>query len=170
MGESGKKGRILADKVWLGRCLPFKKADMDTVHIRAIYVDQFERSFDVKGRLTVPSEWRDKDYEEKLFLIPSKEGCLKIYPYSAFKERQDRVKDLAPDSPDRRAFERMAANAQNFCWDAQGRALVQERHRALAGLKKDALLVGVGTHFQIWDTERYRQAQAGSVFSEDLGM
>jgi len=41
--------------------------------------------------------------------------------------------------------------AEELELDAQGRILVSPALRKFAGLKKDVMLVGQGSHFEIWD-------------------
>ncbi len=44
--------------------------------------------------------------------------------------------------------------AQSATWDQQGRIMVKEKLRQRAGLKKEAVLVGAFTHFEIWGQVR----------------
>jgi MraZ protein len=118
---------------------------------RASYADFFEHAFDPKGRITVPSDWRQDHFEKSLYVFPSDEGCLKVYPASWLGELQEKMAALKVADPQRKSIEALARCAQNVVFDTQHRITIKERLRHNAGLKKDVMLVGNFTHFQIWD-------------------
>ena len=119
--------------------------------LRASYTDTFRHAFDTKGRITVPAEWRADSYESRLFILPSSELCLRVYPESWLGRLQEQVALLRDADPMRKQVESLASLAQGTTWDQQGRIMVKEKLRAGAGLKKEAVLVGRLNHFQIWD-------------------
>jgi MraZ protein len=121
----------------------------------ASYTDTFEHAFDAKGRITVPSEWREESYEARLFVLPSTEKCLRVYPESWLGRLQERVSTLKDADPMRRQLEVLASLAQGATWDQQGRIMVKEKLRQGAALKKEAMLVGCLNHFQIWDKKAW---------------
>jgi MraZ protein len=119
--------------------------------IRASYTDTFEHAFDVKGRITVPSEWREGSYESRLFIFPSSEKCLRVFPESWLGRLQEKAATLKDSDPMRKQVESLASIAQFTTFDQQGRIMVKEKLRTGAGLRKEAVLVGRLDHFQIWD-------------------
>lgn len=118
---------------------------------RASYTDTFEHAFDIKGRITVPSEWRDDSYESHLFVLPSSDKCVRVYPASWLGRLQETAASLKDADPTRHKMQALASLAQGTTWDQQGRIMVKEKLRLGAGLKKEAVLVGRLDHFQIWD-------------------
>jgi MraZ protein len=118
---------------------------------RASYTDTFGHAFDAKGRITVPSEWREESYEKRLFVLPSSEKCVRVYPESWLGRLQEQVSVLKDGDPMRRRMKDLAGLAQGTTWDAQGRIMVKEKLREGAGLKKESVLVGRLDHFEIWD-------------------
>jgi MraZ protein len=127
---------------------------------RASYTDTFSHAFDVKGRITVPSEWRVESFEKRLFLLPSAESCVRVYPESWMSDLQEKLKNLKDGDPVRRQVQALASMAQSTTWDQQGRIMVKEKLRERAGLKKEAVLVGLLTHFEIWDKAAWEKKQA----------
>ncbi len=123
-----------------------------STEVRASYTDSFGHAFDAKGRITVPSEWRQPSFEASLFVLPSSDKCLKVYPASwlgALAGESLAAEGGRSDAPWR--GESWPATAQSATFDTQGRIMVKEKLREGAGLKKDAVLVGRLDHFQIWD-------------------
>jgi MraZ protein len=124
---------------------------------RASYTDTFEHAFDVKGRITVPSEWREPSYEQLLYAFPSKENCVKIYPASWLSRIQAQIDNLKAGDPARIPLGNLAGLGQQTKWDQQGRIMIKEKLRQGAGLKKEAVLVGRLDHFQIWDLAVWKE-------------
>src|SRR5271156_6458969 len=94
--------------------------------VRASYTGTFEHAFDAKGRITVPSEWRWESFESHLFVLPSSERCLKVYPASWLGRLQEKVSVLKAADPMRKGVEDLAMTAQSATFDQQGRIMVKQ--------------------------------------------
>jgi MraZ protein len=138
-----------------------------SIPARASYTDTFDHAFDAKGRITVPSEWRSDSFESSLFVLPSSESCVRVYPGSWMSELQDKLKTLKDGDPVRRQVQALASMAQSTTWDQQGRIMVKEKLRQRAGLKKEAMLVGLLTHFEIWDKAVWDKKQTAEPTVEE---
>jgi MraZ protein len=135
--------------------------------VRASYTDSFSHSFDAKGRITVPSEWREEPFEKSLFIFPSREKCLRVYPASFLGRLQDDIAKLKSADPTRKGLEDLAMTAQSAAFDTQGRIMVKEKLRASAGLKKDVLLMGRLDHFLICDKATWEAKSVAQIPYED---
>ena len=133
------------------------------------FIDTFEHAFDEKGRITVPAEWRAEGFEINLVVVPSAEGCLKVYPASWLARQQGKLnaEGARIDDPRRQAFEALSAIAQAGTWDLQGRMVVKDALRKLAAIKRKAVLVGCSDHFKIWSAERYAELPQRPMTLED---
>jgi MraZ protein len=140
---------------------------MTTNQVRASYTDSFGHAFDPKGRITVPSEWRQPWFETSLFIIPSLERCLMVYPASWLGHLQEQVSTLKAADPMRKGVENLATRVQSAPFDTQGRIMVKERLREAAGLKKDAMLVGRLDHFEIWDKAAWEKKATATMTLEE---
>lgn len=138
----------------------------NTPEYRASYTDSFSHSFDAKGRITVPAEWRDERFENRLFILPSSDKCLRVYPASWLGRLQERAAEMKSTDSSRLWVENLATSAQNAAFDQQGRIMVKESFRRGAGLKKDATLIGRLDHFQIWDKATWESRQPAPVTVE----
>jgi MraZ protein len=131
-----------------------------------VYTGSHEHAFDAKGRITVPSDWRAEEYETSLHAFEAA-GCLKVYPASALARLQEQIRGLEGDDPKRVRVERLASLAQAVKWDEQGRIMIKERLRMHAGLKKEAVLAGKLSHFEIWERSRYAAQEGTRVLFEE---
>jgi MraZ protein len=138
-----------------------------STEVRASYTDSFAHAFDAKGRITVPAEWRQPSFEASLFVLPSSDRCLKVYPASWLGRLQEQVSLLKSADPQRKGVEDLATKAQSATFDTQGRIMVKEKLREGAGLKKDAVLVGRLDHFQIWDKAVWEKKDTATMTVEE---
>jgi MraZ protein len=114
-------------------------------------------SLDAKGRLAVPTKHRDAlaapaSGGGKLVLTAHPEGALLLYPLKAWEPIRDKV--MTFPSLDRTAalWKRLLIGfAEDLLLDSAGRILVSPELRAYAGIEKQIMMVGQGSHFEIWN-------------------
>jgi len=135
--------------------------------VPASYTSTFEHAFDDKGRITVPSEWRWESFESRLFVFPSMDNCLKVYPESWLGQLQQKVSILKAADPMRKGVELLASKAQSTTFDQQGRIMVKQNLRQGAGLKGKAVLAGCMDHFEIWDAAVWSKKQEARMTLEE---
>jgi MraZ protein len=58
-------------------------------------------------------------------------------------------------------------NAMDCDMDGNGRVLISPELRAAAGLSKEAVLLGMGNHFELWDAQTYA-AQEQAAMQADM--
>ena len=118
-------------------------------------------SLDAKGRLAVPVRHRDALQAlcaGQLTLTKHPEGCLMVFPRPAWETFRDKVAALPMSAAGwKRIF---LGNAMDVEVDSAARVLVSPELRAAAGLTKDVMLLGMGSHFELWDAQRYAAHEA----------
>ena len=119
----------------------------------------FVRSIDEKQRLAIPKRLRDVLAQSKnvaLFVAPGTDGSLAIYTEEAFNQFAKRLAASSPTGSDVRAFSRMFyALAQQVELDDQGRFRIPAELAQWAGLTREAVLLGVQDHMELWDRGRW---------------
>jgi len=120
-----------------------------------LFLGEQVRSLDVKGRLTLPVEYRSQ-LAEGIVVTKGEDYCLHVYPLSVWGERQAEVLGLdmgtKVNREYRRAFFSAAAEVE---LDGQGRLLVRKQHRSYAGFVKDVTVIGFGAYIELWSLERW---------------
>lgn len=137
--------------------------------MKEAYTDKFEFSLDEKGRLSVPVEWRGEAFEKRFLVMPSADGCLRIYPASFLGREMEKLANLGATSADarRKSLEKLASIIQAAEPDQQGRIMLREKFREHAGLARQAVLVGKLDHFQVWEPKRWKKiAPPATTFEE----
>ncbi len=119
----------------------------------------FVRSIDEKLRLAIPKRLRDvltQSASAILFVAPGTDGSLAIYAEEALAQLARRLAAASPTGPDVRAFSRMFyAQAQQVELDEQGRFRIPPELAEWAGLSREAVLLGVQDHLELWDRPRW---------------
>ena len=122
---------------------------------------------DTKGRLSVPTRYRDvlsATASGQLTLTKHPHGCLMLFPRNEWEKFRDRISSLPPQAHWwKRIF---LGNAMDVDMDATGRVLVSPELRAAAGISKDALLLGMGSYFELWDSANYAAQEAEQMKGE----
>jgi MraZ protein len=128
-------------------------------------------NLDVKGRLAVPVKHRDGLAEPssgKLVLTAHPHKCLLLYPEANWLPIRDRVMNLPAMNVTTATWKRMLIGfAEDMTLDNAGRLLISPELRAYAGIEKQVMFVGQGSHFEVWSlaawNEQIAQLTSGSA-------
>ena len=117
-------------------------------------------NLDAKGRLTVPSRHRDALNRNapaaKLVLTAHPDGCALLYPADAWEPIRARVMSFPALDQRFSVWKRLLVGfAEELESDAAWRVLVSPELRKFAGLEKQVMLVGQGSHFEIWNQDAW---------------
>ena len=127
-------------------------------------------SMDAKGRLAVPAKHRDALLTQSagnVVLTAHPHGCLLLYPQPAWEPIQAKMMALSSFDKQSSALQRLLVGfAEDVSMDSAGRMLVSPVLRDFAGLDKEVMLVGQGSHFELWNMEAWR-AQLAQVMQDD---
>jgi transcriptional regulator MraZ len=118
-------------------------------------------TLDGKGRIAMPSRHREVLSAmgvSQLTITKHPEGSLMIFPRPAWENFRERVAALPMEAAGwKRVF---LGNATDVEIDGSSRVLIAPELRASAGLVRDVMLLGMGSHFELWDAARYAEHEA----------
>ena len=124
-------------------------------------------SLDAKGRLSVPTRHRDvlaATASSQLTITKHPHGCLMVFPRPEWEKFRER---LAPLPMSAQWWKRIfLGNAMDVDMDGTGRVLISTELRAAAGLTKEAVLLGMGNHFELGDKATYDEQEAQAMQGE----
>ena len=107
-----------------------------------MFMGEYNHTIDAKGRLIIPSRFRELLGEE-FVLTRGLDGCLSIYPMDEWVAFEEKLRALPLTNKDARTFSRFFVAGATTCQlDKQGRILVPQTLRQFAGLDKDVVLTG----------------------------
>ena len=127
-------------------------------------------TLDAKGRVAIPTRHRNALLEgaETLVLSAHPEGCVLIYPESAWEPVRARVESFPSFHPQASWWKRLLRGfEEHVAPDASGRVLLSPALRLHAKLDRDAMMVGQSRYFELWDSgvwsAKLGQALSGSA-------
>jgi MraZ protein len=139
-----------------------------------VFRGTFEQTIDAKGRVNVPSRFRDvlRDLgDDRIFITNFRVGesrCLEARPYSEWLKLEARIAERTDLSPAAMAyFDNYYLPGAHECQiDNQGRLLVPPVLRSYAGLVKDIVFAGGRGKFRVWDQAKWEPVhQSGELIA-----
>lgn len=111
-------------------------------------------SIDTKGRLTVPTKYREALGLSLVLTIDTEERCLLLYPSSKWQIIEDNLQRLPSFNPASRRIQRLLiGHATDTMVDGAGRILLPPLLRDYAKLDKKVVMIGQGSKFEVWDED-----------------
>lgn len=118
-------------------------------------------NLDAKGRMAVPTRSRDpltQGGTVKLVLTAHPDSCLLLYPTPAWEPIRARVMSFPSLDRQFSVWKRLLVGfAQDVEIDSAGRLLIPPELREFAHITRQVMLVGQGSHYEIWDLEMWNQ-------------
>ena len=113
-------------------------------------------ALDDKGRMVVPARYRERLAERsagQLIVTVNLDGeCLLIYPMSDWEPVERKVMELPAFHPLSSRLRRlMVGHATDLTLDGHGRVLLPTELREFAQIDRNAMLVGQGNRFELWE-------------------
>ena len=129
---------------------------------------------DAKGRLSIPAPYRkvlDGESQPGVVLIPGLrlKPAIEGFGYGFFEQMAQTLDRMNPLAPATIALaNRLMGQARHIQLEDTGRIVLPQDLREMLGNPGEALFVGMGRTFQIWNPEHYaaRQAEMDTMFNE----
>ena len=122
------------------------------------YKGEYNHSIDAKGRLIIPSKFRDL-LGDQFVVTKGFDGCLFVFDQDGWDAFEDKLKGLPMDKPEARQISRFfMAGADDVEVDKQGRILLKANWLQHAGIEKEAVVAGVGNRVEIWSKNKWEDA------------
>lgn len=128
-------------------------------------------NLDSKGRLAVPTRYRDKLVEnasgQLVCTIDIHHPCLLLYPLPEWEVIEQKLSRLSSMNPAERRVQRLLLGHASECqMDNAGRLLLTPVLRQHAGLKKEVMLVGQFNKFELWDEATWHKQVMEDIDAE----
>ena len=126
-----------------------------------MFYGEYEHSMDRKGRLIIPSKFREvfkENYVERFFVTRGLDTCLFVFAEDEWKKQESRFRSLSFTNREARQFNRLYfSGACEVTCDRQGRILVPQYLKDFAKIKNDAIVVGVSNRMEIWAKDQWQE-------------
>ena len=105
-----------------------------------MFMGEYNHTIDAKGRLIIPSKFRELLGEE-FVLTRGLDGCLYIYPMDEWESFEMKLRSLPLTNKNARTFSRFFVAGATTC----------------AGLEKDVVLTGNLNRIEVWSKEKWNE-------------
>jgi len=114
--------------------------------------------------MSVPTRHRDAlmiQCEGRVTLTKHPHGCLLLFPRPVWESHREQIASWPMSA---RAWQRIfLGNASDVEFDSAGRLLIAPELRTAVGLTRDVMLLGMGSHFEIWDASKLDDSEAQAI-------
>ena len=130
-------------------------------------------TIDAKGRLAIPTRYRDRPASRsngQLVVTVDRDYCLLLYPYPDWEEIERKLIRLPSLNKQARRLQRlMVGYATELELDGNGRILLSRELREFAGIERQAILIGQGNKFELWNDEIWNKKRDAWLSDEEDG-
>ena len=126
-----------------------------------MFMGRYEHTLDAKGRLTIPSRFREELLNSGAYITLGLDRNLMVLTAPVFERVSQQVTEMNFNDPNARLLKRLLfSSAERVDVDKVGRILIPEFLRQSVGLESAAVVVGVGTYFEIWSPTQWTTQDA----------
>ena len=125
--------------------------------IPALFVGEYDHVLDAQGRVALPSDWRSRDGETELMMIPAWDKALLLIPQATFVEFAGKVgtKHMG-DKKIQLALALLGRASRRCRCDKQGRMALDRGMLDSIGVEKKLKLIGAVNHIRICAPENWK--------------
>jgi MraZ protein len=139
-----------------------------------MFTGSYFHLLDNKGRVSISPRYREilHERQDRVLILTNFDGYILAFPQSDWIKREAKLAEQALFRKEVRAFQRFLISGVQECpLDRQGRILIGPYLRDYAKLSREVALVGMISHFEIWDRatyEAHRKQLEASINEEVL--
>ncbi len=123
--------------------------------------------------MAMPTRYRERfaaRCDGQIIVTVDRDHCLLIYPLPDWEELERKLVRLpSMNKASRRVLRIMVGYATDVDMDANGRILISSELREFAQLDKNAMLIGQGNKFELWDESTWIEKRDAWLSEEDDG-
>lgn len=133
-----------------------------------MFKGEYQHSLDPKNRIAIPSKFREY-LGDRFVMTKGLDNCLYAYGIEEWDALEQKLKALPFSSKDARAFVRFIFSGAADCQiDKQGRTILPANLIEYAGIKKDIVIIGVSTRFEIWSKENWDEYNSSNIDFDEI--
>jgi MraZ protein len=123
---------------------------------------------DEKHRVQIPAKWRPEEEKSELTVVlwPKHQAgtCLRVLPPDEMAQLMADLDAMPNGDPNKVVLKRfIGSESIQLTVDKSGRICLPEAMKNAAGIKNEAVLVGLLDRFEIWNPARYENVKAADV-------
>lgn len=132
------------------------------------YNSRYRHGVDEKRRVQIPAKWRPQKAGTELTLIlwpKAKEGpCLRVLPPSEMEKLMKAIDMMSNTDPNKVVLKRfIGSESVQVALDKAGRICLPDEMARAAGIRDEAMFVGLLDRFEIWNPQSYEKVKASDA-------
>lgn len=121
------------------------------------FVGNYTHALDAQGRVSLPSDWRNKDQDTEMVMIPARDQALLLLPVATMMEFVAKASKMAIANPKmQKALAYLGSVSDRCRCDKQGRMALDKDKLASIGVDRKLKLIGAITHIRICAPENWQ--------------
>ena len=123
-----------------------------------MFMGEFTCKVDNKGRMMLPSKFRDELGEQEFVITRGLDNCIDWFPIEEWKNIEDKLKKLQTTNSKHRAYQRFVMSAATKTeFDNQGRLNIPTSLMEHAQIDKKIIVTGMNDKIEIWSEESWKK-------------
>ena len=123
-----------------------------------MFMGEFTCKVDNKGRMMLPSKFRDELGEQEFVITRGLDNCIDLFPIEEWKNIEDKLKKLQTTNSKHRAYQRFVMSAATKTeFDNQGRLNIPTSLMEHAQIDKKIIVTGMNDKIEIWSEESWKK-------------
>ena len=126
-----------------------------------VFFGEYDVSFSGQGRIILPKKIRALLKGNQFVLGKGSNNCLAGYEKENWESRTAELNTSSLLDANNDARKRFIFSSISYIEvDEQGRFVIPKNLLAYAGLKNKAIIIGVGDHFEVWNSTSWKEYSA----------
>ena len=134
-----------------------------------MFYGEYYHSIDRKGRIILPSRFRDVYKEngiEKFFITRGLDRCIFMFTEEEWRLQEQKFRNMPFTKQESRNFNRLFfSGAVDVIPDKQGRFIIPQFLKDYGNIKKETIIIGISNRIEIWDSKTWKDFYAASSAS-----
>lgn len=126
---------------------------------------------DEKGRLKVPTQFREELDGGRCFVTSLEGDCVQLYPFKEWLRIEKRLATIPSTHPAKQKFmDRVNYFGQEAQLDNQGRILIHPLLRDAASMNGEVAVLGKHSYLEVWNDKHFveRKLKGSTLTKEDF--
>lgn len=140
----------------------------DAPNKKIYFNSRYLHGVDEKRRLQIPAKWRSETdgVDFTVIVWPKHQAgiCLRVLPPEKLEKLVAEIEAMPNSDPRKDVLRRVVGgNSEQVTVDKAGRICLPEEMARAAGIKHEALMIGMLEQFEIWEPARYQHVEAADA-------
>lgn len=123
-----------------------------------MFLGEYSPNITEGSRIALPKKLRYQINGDTVILSRGFEKCIFVYDKEDWIKEAQKQEESPISNKEMRDLKRyMYASASEVDIDAQGRVVLPSALKRYAGISKNAMVIGAGDHFEIWENSAWKE-------------